>query len=377
MIYIAVFALSSFIFWKAEKDKDKYKKKMLVFLGFILPVILAGLRADSVGTDVEVYGKWAYNQAILTDSFKIYYQARTESILGDIGYYFLTYVSAKIFPNYHIGLFIYSMIIQLFLYLGLKKYHRIFNTPVWLGMLLYYVTLYNYSLNLLRQSIAIVIIFYGSAYIFEKKYWKFILFLILATLFHSSAFIAVVMLPMYALLKHGGNNSLKKQFFRGSIFVIGLMFVLYEISNILQTLVTMGIVRSNYSSYLNGGAFTESAGNNISIIGLLPHILIIMLIILMFKRLDKRQKEPLLFFMFSVIILITDFAPLFAQYAERIGLYFVPLQNVILCNERDCFAHKSKKYWYLLLIMMLGLFWIRSMVIFKYGQTVPYEFYWN
>ena len=254
MIYIAVFALSSFIFWKAEKDKDKYKKKMLVFLGFILPVILAGLRADSVGTDVEVYGKWAYNQAILTDSFKIYYQARTESILGDIGYYFLTYVSAKIFPNYHIGLFIYSMIIQLFLYLGLKKYHRIFNTPVWLGMLLYYVTLYNYSLNLLRQSIAIVIIFYGSAYIFEKKYWKFILFLILATLFHSSAFIAVVMLPMYALLKHGGNNSLKKQFFRGSIFVIGLMFVLYEISNILQTLVTMGIVRSNYSSYLNSNA---------------------------------------------------------------------------------------------------------------------------
>lgn len=121
MIYIAVFALSSFIFWKAEKDKDKYKKKMLVFLGFILPVILAGLRADSVGTDVEVYGKWAYNQAILTDSFKIYYQARTESILGDIGYYFLTYVSAKIFPNYHIGLFIYSMIIQLFLYLGLKE----------------------------------------------------------------------------------------------------------------------------------------------------------------------------------------------------------------------------------------------------------------
>ena len=81
--------------------------------------------------------------------------------------------------------------------------------------------------------------------------------------------------------------------------------------------------------------------------------------------------------MFSVIILITDFAPLFAQYAERIGLYFVPLQNVILCNARDCFAHKSKKYWYLLLIMMLGLFWIRSMVIFKYGQTVPYEFYWN
>ena len=63
--------------------------------------------------------------------------------------------------------------------------------------------------------------------------------------------------------------------------------------------------------------------------------------------------------------------------AERIGLYFVPLQNVILCNARDCFAHKSKKYWYLLLIMMLGLFWIRSMVIFKYGQTVPYEFYWN
>ena len=48
------------------------------------------------------------------------------------------------------------------------------------------------------------------------------------------------------------------------------MFVLYEISNILQTLVTMGIV-SNYSSYLNGGAFTESAGNNISIIGCYPH----------------------------------------------------------------------------------------------------------
>src|SRR5690606_24008100 len=49
------------------------------------------------------------------------------------------------------------------------------------------------SLNIVRQFVAISIIFYSITYIHEKKFTKFLTCVLLACMFHVTAFVAVIM----------------------------------------------------------------------------------------------------------------------------------------------------------------------------------------
>ena len=92
MIYLVMFSTSSFLFWIAEHTRKKIKRKWLVILAVLLPAILAGCRADNIGTDVLVYGRGFYYVAANYNNFIDYYSRFVYSILSDPGYYLLNYV---------------------------------------------------------------------------------------------------------------------------------------------------------------------------------------------------------------------------------------------------------------------------------------------
>lgn len=56
-IYISVFLSSTVFLYAGEKIKDKKLNRFLIVIGLLIPSIIAACRADSVGTDVLVYGK--------------------------------------------------------------------------------------------------------------------------------------------------------------------------------------------------------------------------------------------------------------------------------------------------------------------------------
>ena len=55
MIYIVFFLISCFLIWLSEKSPSRNIGKFLAFIAILLPCILAGMRADTIGTDVRVY----------------------------------------------------------------------------------------------------------------------------------------------------------------------------------------------------------------------------------------------------------------------------------------------------------------------------------
>ena len=56
-IYITIFAVSTLFFYKASKISDAKQRWFLVLLAILPVALIAGVRDDSIGTDVLVYGK--------------------------------------------------------------------------------------------------------------------------------------------------------------------------------------------------------------------------------------------------------------------------------------------------------------------------------
>lgn len=173
IIYLVVFVLSAIFFSYSEYCCRRREKIVCILIGIMLPAILAGCRGASIGTDVQVYGIWHYKTACVADHFMQYFSSVRNSLFSELLYHFLVYGLSRFFSNYHWGLFAYSLLTISFTYAGMNQYKKQMNTPLWLGMLLYYFAFYNTTLNAMRQSIAVSIVFFASAFLFEKDIQRF------------------------------------------------------------------------------------------------------------------------------------------------------------------------------------------------------------
>lgn len=377
LIYIVAFTFSSSLLYCAEKIREKKIRILITIIAILIPTVLAGCRANTIGTDVETYAIPYFNQAKNSSSFLSFLNNNTTSLLSEPLYYFITFAIARIFYDYHWALFFYSLLTIGFIYLGLKRCNRIFKTPIWLGMLLYYLVLYNYTLNIIRQCIAVSIVFYGVTFLFEKQYKKYFLFMIIALGFHTSSIIAFAFLPMFLILNQGTEQKLKKQLIQGSIFLIVLVGIVLLGSNLVQFLVKMGIIRSWYMEYLSGGKFATNGNEMISLTSLLPQITYLVILIFHYKFTMERKQESLFFLMNAVIVFLVPYTYLIAHFASRLGYYFMPVLIVSLANIPLCYSKKSRGIINVGLILFMFLIWYREIVLLGYNDTVPYIFFWN
>lgn len=378
-IYIFIFIMSCFLLYVGNEARNRFISRICVMIGLLLPSLLAGFRADSIGTDVTVYGISFFERAV--NSGRLFEFIGNQLSLGitDVGFQILVYVASVFSKDYHFGLFLYEIITITMIYLGMKKCEKRYNTPVWLGMLLYYLCLYNASINIMRQNIAVAIAFYAFTYVWDKKHKTYIVFMITAFLVHSSAIIGIVPLLMYIFMQKVSESSEKKQFFRGMIFLLAVFIVVAGSSRIVETLVNMGIFRANYLRYLQGGSYsTVTEGRSVSIVPLFFQLVYLAIYLLHYRILNKRSMNSLFFTMVSAMVLLTScFGPLFAEYISRLSYYFIPLQMVGLANTSLLYKKKSQPIWIALIIALVFATWMRTYVILGYHATVPYQFYWE
>ena len=197
MIYIVFFLISCFLIWLSEKSSSRYIGKLLAFIAILLPCILAGMRADTIGTDLRVYVEPMYNAAKQSTSFSSYMDQRWYVIWRymyvnkfEIGFTTLVYLIEKLGGSLGTVLFFIQALILAPIYLGLKRMKK--SYPVYLGMLVFYLLFYNTSLNMMRQWIAMSILFYGLSYLITNEKKKYFITIVVACLFHTSALMGVV-----------------------------------------------------------------------------------------------------------------------------------------------------------------------------------------
>ena len=371
--YIVTFTLSTVLLLFAEKSQYSIVRRVFIIVGILLPTLLAGFRADTIGTDVLVYGKSSYLDAVNSTGFSNFFSTRVTSVLSDPAYYFITYLLSLVVKDYHLGFFVYSLITCGFMYFALKRCKKMYNIPIWFGMLLFYLTIYNYSLNIMRQCIAISILFYAWTYLANRQYKMYALFNIIAILFHSSAIIGLVILPIYLLLRENRNKKTSTKIIQGGIVVVGIVVLLAVSTTLIDSLVGFGLLRDNYLNYLSGGKY---AGNNgVDYVTILQYVITIGIGVLLYRKLKDKNIECMFLIVSVSILFMANFGSMISTYISRIGYYFMPFQILLLGNTLKVFNKKSQIIWGTIIIGITFFFWWYTFVFRGYNETVPYLFY--
>ncbi len=167
-------------------SKIKNKENYLALACVILSIGAGWRNIQWPDTDVYTYGFLNHTNTLSQYSFSDKPWGYSEK-----GFYFLGVIIKSVTYNEHIYLLFVAGLSLFLLYKGLRRY-SIFP----LIGLCAYIARFFMARNLMqiRTGLAYLLIIWGVKYIQEKKIWKYLLLVWIASLLHTSAWIA---LPLY------------------------------------------------------------------------------------------------------------------------------------------------------------------------------------
>lgn len=168
----------------------KEKKKNLVFLGiiFIQFTFLAWQRDFYVGKDTYQYFTAGFNYFSKQNFVGIF--------LGgwEPGYNLWNWIVFKLGGNFHTFLLLTGG----FIYYSFLRFTYRYSSNVYISVLIYVAfSFFSGSLHILRQYMALSIIFFSYDYILKRRLISFVSLVIIASLFHSSA---IFFIPTYFIV---------------------------------------------------------------------------------------------------------------------------------------------------------------------------------
>lgn len=310
VVYVSGFAISILFIKLAQRYSTKGISFLsLSFLALLIPCCIAGWRALTIGTDINVYAAPMFNIAKSSKSLNdflntTWYMVYTKKTISDIelGYDLLVYISAKVFGSIQALLFLTEVLVIVPVYTALVKMRK--QIPTWVGMLTFYLMYYNLSLNIMRQSIAMSFILLAFSYLFVESRKGFIIYFGTAVLFHKSALLGIIILIIYLYLVK--ERSMKNYFLhvhvqkavtRGGthklmiITAIGISAIVFY-----QTIISVlnRLELSFYARYMLGG------------VSFLPKQVIIRLPFLLFAIMVWKVLKDIKLSLFYVAMVIVD-----------------------------------------------------------------------
>ncbi len=384
IIYLICFIISALLIYLSQ-NKYKEKKALSIFLivvALLIPCILAGLRSDKIGTDVNVYVKPLFGCAKEAASIKDFVLSEVTTRYGivnvteyEYGFIVLIYFVTKLFSSLNVALFFIQLMIIIPIYFGIRKFDDL-KDKQWLCMLVYYLLFYGMGLNIMRQMIGMAIIFYATcSLIKDKASIKFIILTVLAMLFHITSVLGIIIFITYHLLAH--DTKYKLTIFNRKVDILKVIFVLFYLmtviivfnsKNIIDILNTMSI--KLYSGYIV---------NNITIsVKQMLLRLPIMALFIIFARYRKKNDKN-----WYILFAIAAFDLLFANIssasvnASRIGYIFEFMYIIslpMICDTSDLKINKMNT---ILTVFYSYAFWLCIYVYYGSSEIIPYVPFWK
>lgn len=263
--------------------------------------------------------------------------------------------------DYQMLFVIYALLTMFFLHLGCRYYTGYYVLPIALYGLI--PMLYWNNQSIIRQAVAISIIFWGSKYIVEQNFKKYILTVFLAATFHFTAFI---MLPFYCIIRK--KYSLISYF---SAISLSYLFSLFGI--------TIAIVSGLASLFMDEKILfylTSLTSEKISYTKVIIQFSIFFITLFLVKKNAKDPKINVLLNSY-VIGIVIYFSTLDVAYLARIKNYYDIFMVVILfyalkylCNYRQRIIIKL----FLLLGVTVYFLYTLDQISLVYGENIDYRF---
>ena len=209
-----------------------------------------------------------------------------------------------------------------------------------------------FELNIIRNLIACCIFFLSIDSIINRKFFRYCIFVFVATLFHSSA---VIYLPLYFILTKKVNRK-----FILIVFLIGngIFFLQFPIAKtMLRFLVDLFYVRrlsDVISFYLRSETFNTSYGLSI---GLIEREFTFLLIFNQEKKLLEKYGEKMRLFINSLYLYIFIFFWLadINIVIDRITIMFYYSYWILYPCVYEKTSRKGRKYLFLCIFFLFGI----------------------
>lgn len=350
-------------------SEKKFISILLVLLSLLIPIVIAAIRSPEIGTDVKYYVIPHFKTALRCKNFILFSKEFNLSLTSEPLYGLLLYLITRSFDNYHAALFVYQAIIILFTYFGLRNFKKVLNVPIWFGMLIYYLMYFNVSLNIVRQSMAVSIVFYAVSCLFKGEKIRYLVFIIISFGLHVSGVLGLVFFPMYIFLRKTDlglkYKDIQKLF--AAVFIIGT--VVLSLDKLVRLLVSFGIVRPNMLNYLSDGRFSS---NYLSPVSVGIYSVFLFVYVLHIRYIAKKPLELNFYMVVSIIMLLGSFGSLISLYISRVCYYFIPFHALALASIQNCYKKSEKYLWMISIISFVFLTWIAFFVIKNNHSTYPY-----
>lgn len=323
VIYILLLGL----YLSSGKESD-LKQRIYLYLTFGLLTVLAALRAETVGNDTIEYLRLFENISITKDLS--YFSPRFE-----IGYVYLNKILSLISYNPQIILIVTSSLIMYGFMRFIKKYSKIPMLSVFMFFSLGY---YGMTMNTIRLNLAIVLILFSYDFLKKNKLFKFIIIVILASLFHRTAIVFLIALLMRKL-------SISLKLIMAIMITSSLLYILFP--TILNLLFS---IFPTYQYYV-GSVYLDGEIRLASIMNILVGLSIILLGAItkynnmnlvtdeIIKEKDSRRKseeeivnDEQLMFLFLIISVAITFLSFKFNLLDRVSDYFLVFSIVYLPN---------------------------------------------
>lgn len=195
IIYMVFGLIICFIYRLFNKNTNKIQ--FIDILVIIILVLISSLRCN-VGSDY--YGYYLRYNGILNNYQNIFQIFNTSnSILFDI----ICFITMKL-THYKFAIF---WVISCLIYIPLIIYLRKTNQKPYTALFIFIFSgFFLITNNIIRQTLAMALVFISYNFVSKKKYFKFILLILLASMFHKTAIIAGILILISRKIKPSIRN---------------------------------------------------------------------------------------------------------------------------------------------------------------------------
>lgn len=359
LVYLGVYVWGCLVLSSIPHIKFKQRKTSVIIgiMMVIVPIIIICAMRGNVGTDTQ----------------RIYYPYYLRYIKGDtayfgkeLGFYFFNSATSYLYDSYNGLLFCVATLLCI-LYVYSSARDKILKDNAVLVYTGLFCIFFAPSLNIMRQSIACAIFFLTYRFIFEGKFIRYLIAIIIATLFHTSAILLLPLYFVYQFIK-GKNIGIKS-----TLVVFGCVVLIFVFPVLFEGMTKIQLFEKytmNYSSLLN---FTARWNKII--------IRIPLYMVELFTFINGRKKfatEPktqfyLIGIVLEVVSLIFGF---YMEWAFRLSYYF-SLSHILYCSQyvTTIQSKRSKQIMTCVFIACFLIYFFIGHIRLGYDQIVPYEMY--
>ncbi len=208
--------------------------------------------------------------------------------------------------------------------------------------------IYFRSFNTVRYYFVLAISLYSLRYVLRKEYFKFVILILFAALFHKSVLIVI---PMYIIC----NREWKKWFYAAIAVSAAFLYLFRDL--------IMKIILELYPSYKDTVYLTQDIGIKANLPGILRCMLLIAFCIFFYREGIKGNKANSLYFNMTSLALVLYVGGSFIPMVSRLGYYLITAQILLVPGVYTSLEEGKRKQYALYGILVAAVLYFVYFII--------------